>query len=322
MIRHTYRSVWIILISIMSACGSPLSIAPTRVPASTITVQHVATDTVVPAPLPATTTPELPSTAVAPATGVALGLNPAPLAAVQTIVDYYAAINQQQYAVAYRFWAQPSQTLAQFAAGFADTIESRVRIGQVDISLDHMIVPVTIVAVVNQTTGDQVVQWFRGTYTVQNAQILDATITAITAPAPRDDDDPTQLVTNYYIALQQYQFATAYTLWADNGGASQLAYADFVQHIADTQGATISTGDVQQEGAAGSTYATIPVVARVPQGTDVPRVWCGTYTVRRAMVPPFEQLGWRITQADMQAVTIPSSDDATLQRLLRTGCTP
>jgi len=283
-------------------------------PASTTVTQPAATTTI---------TPEPPQDGVtASGLGAGLALNPASLAAVQTIVDYYRALNQQRYADAYALWAQPSQTLAQFSAGFAATVESRVRIGQVDMALDHIIVPVTVVAVVNLANGDQQVQWFAGTYTVQQSTIRAADIVATTAPASPDDSDLAVLVTNYYTALQQLQFSTAYTLWADNGGASQLAYADFVRSIADTQGATITTGTVQQEGAAGSTYAIIPVVGVVAHGTDTPRVLCGTYTARHVMVPPFDQLGWQITQSDIQTVATQMRDDATLKRLLQTGCTP
>lgn len=319
--QRIYRTLGMLMVASLSACGRPLTATPTPMPASATATQPAASPTTTSEP--ATVTPEPTPNAVVPSgTGTGLGLNPAPLAAVQTIVDYYTAINQQRYADAYAFWAQPSQTLAQFSAGFATTVESRIRIGQGDLSLDRIIVPVTVAAVGNLANGDQQVQWFAGTYTVQNNTILAADMAATPPPASADDSDPALLVTNYYAALQQLQFSTAYTLWADNGGASQRTYADFVQHIADTQGATVTTGTVQQEGAAGSTYATIPVVVVVAQGTDMPRVLCGTYTARHVMVPPFDQLGWQLTQSDIQQVPTQTHDDATIQRLLHTGCMP
>lgn len=316
----------------LSACGAPLPPSATSTPAPATNTPVPATNTPVPVtntpvpvtntPVPATDTPVATAAVAAPGgTSPGLGLNPAPLAAVQTIVDYYTAINQQQYATAYHLWAHPNQTLAQFSAGFANTVESRVRIGQINTTLDSVAVEVIIVAVINLTNHDQKVQWFTGTYTVQHNSILTATIAETAAPATRDDDDPAQLLTHYYAALQNMQFGTAYTLWADNGTASQLSFADFVHGITDTQ-ATVTTGTVQQEGAAGSAYATIPavIVAHAVDGSV--NVLCGTYTARRTMVPPFEQLGWRITQADVAVVAGVQSDAASIQHLLTSGCKP
>lgn len=309
----------------LSACTpTPTTRDATAIPA-TITI-HPATATAIPtAPMiHAATATEIPATNVpTPVSSMPeLDVNPAPLIAVQTIVDYYTAINQQHYTDAYGIWAQPNQTQDQFAAGFADTVTSRIRIGQIELMFDTVTVPVTITAVINLANGDQAVQWFAGKYTIQNKLIVAASINAIAPPAQRDDMDAAQVVTSYYAALQQYQYGAAYTLWADNGGASQLSYADFVQHMADAQQTTITTGTVQREGAAGSEYATVPTVIVVTHGDGTTQVQCGTYTLRRAMVPPFEQLGWRITQSDIQPVTGSNADSASLQHLLTTGCTP
>jgi hypothetical protein len=114
----------------------------------------------------------------------------------------------------------------------------------------------------------------------------------------------------------------AYTLWANNGGDSQLPYADFVQSLAPLQGAVVTTGTVQQEGAAGSTYATVPTVSVTTQADGTAQVRCGTYTLRHVNVPPFDQLGWRITQAAMEPVVGAKSDAPTIQHLLASGCMP
>lgn len=316
MIRSWHICVSLIVIIAISACG-----APPPLPATATLVP--VTVTPVPATVaPATPLPDPTATGALPSdTSTGHELNPIPLVAVQTIIDYYTAINQQQYATAYHLWAQPSQTLAQFSAGFANTVESRVRIGLIELMFDTVTVPVTITAVINQTNGEQQVQWFAGTYTVQHNTIIAADITPMAAPSTHDDDEPAQLLTHYYTALQNMQFGTAYTLWADNGTASQLAYADFVHSIADSQ-ATITTGTVQQEGAAGSSYATVPVVVVGVAQDGSPQVRCGTYTTRRAMVPPFDQLGWRITQADMAVVAGAQPDATHIQHLLTQGCMP
>jgi hypothetical protein len=42
----------------------------------------------------------------------------------QLLVDYFSAVNDGDYATAYGFWMNPSQTYAQFVAGWSDTTET------------------------------------------------------------------------------------------------------------------------------------------------------------------------------------------------------
>jgi hypothetical protein len=251
-----------------------------------------------------------------------MGLNPVPLAAVQTIIDYYTAINAQQYPAAYKLWNNPTQTVAQITSVFTGTVESRVRIGDPVIAMDVVTLPVTITAIVNQPNGDQKVQYFAGTYTVQNNLITNTTIAEVAAPTSSDDSDAAPLVANYYATINELKFSMAYTLWANNGGDSGLSYADFVQSLAAMQGAVVTTGTVQEEGAAGSTYATVPTVSVNTQADGAAQVLCGTYTLRHVNVQPFDQLGWRITQVALNPVAGVPSDAATIQKLLASGCTP
>lgn len=323
---RAWRMAVCISLWVLSGCGATATVAPTPttivvpvtdtpvavVPATATTV--VATETTVPATATAIVAPVV--------TAPSLGLNPAPLAAVQTIVDYYTAINAQQYPAAYKLWNNPSQTLAQITSVFTGTVESRVRIGDPDVAVDVITLPVTITAIVNQANGDQKVQYFAGTYTVQNNLITDTTIAEVAAPAHSDDSDAAQLVANYYAAINNLKFAMAYTLWSNNGSDSQLAYAQFVQSLAPLQGAVVTTGTVQEEGAMGSTYATVPTVSVTTQADGTAQVMCGTYTVRHVNVPPFDQLGWRITQVAMNPVVGAKPDAPTTQKLLASGCTP
>jgi hypothetical protein len=242
--------------------------------------------------------------------------NPASLAAVQTILDYYSAISAQQYPDAYKLWNNPSQTVAQITSVFTGTVESRVRIGDPAVVVDVVTLPVTIAAVVNQANGDQKVQYFAGTYTVQNNLITDTTIAEVAAPTSSDDSDTVQLLNNYYAAINNLKFAMAYTLWFNNGSDSQLPYIEFVQSVATMQGAVVTTGTVQEEGAMGSTYATVPTVSVTTQADGTAQVMCGTYTLWHVNVPPFDQLGWRITQVAMNPVVGAQSDASTIQTLL------
>ncbi len=318
-----WRMVVLVGLFVLSACGATAAVAPTpTVGVAPATETPVA---VVQAPVAATETPvpAAETAIVAPVvTAPGMGLNPAPLAAVQTIVDYYTAITAQQYPDAYKLWNNPSQTLAQITSVFTGTVESRVRIGDPDVAVDVVTLPVTIAAVVNQANGDQKVRYFAGTYTVQNNLITDTTIAEVAAPTSSDDSDPVQLLNSYYAAINNLKFGMAYTLWFNNGSDSQLPYAEFVQSLAPLQGAVMTTGTVQQEGAMGSTYATVPTVSVTTQADGSVQVLCGTYTLRHVNVQPFDQLGWRITQVAMNPVAGAATDSANIQKLLTSGCTP
>jgi hypothetical protein len=318
-----WRMVVLVSLFVLSACGATTAVAPT---ATTIDAPATATAVVVPATATvaaATTVPTEAPVIVTPSGPTpGMGLNPASLAAVQTIVDYYTAINAQQYSAAYKLWDNPSQTLAQITTVFTGTVESRVRIGNPEMAVDMVTLPVTITAIVNQANGDQKVQYFAGTYTVKNNLITDTTIAEVAAPTSSDDSDAAQLVANYYAAINELKFSMAYTLWFNNGGDSQLPYAGFVQSLAPIQGAVVTTGTVQEEGAAGSTYATVPTVSVTSQADGSAQVLCGTYTLRHVNVQPFDQLGWRITQVAMSPVSGAKSDAPSIQKLLKSGCTP
>ena len=88
------------------------------------------------------------------------------------------------------------------------------------------------------------------------------------------------------------------------------------------QGAVVTTGTVQEEGTMGSRYAMVPTVSVTTQADGTAQVMCGTYTLRHVDVPPFDQLGWRITQVAMNPVADAKSDGSTIQTLLASGCTP
>ena len=318
-----WRLVVLVSMLVLSACGATTAVAPT---ATVIAAPATATAVVVPATatvVAATTVPtEAPVIVTPSGTTLGMGLNPASLAAVQTIVDYYTAINAQQYPAAYKLWDNPSQTLVQITTIFTGTVESRVRIGDPVVAVDMITLPVAVTAVVNQANGDQKVQYFAGTYTVKNNLITDTTIAEVAVPTSSDDSDAAQLVANYYAIINELKFSMAYTLWFNNGGDSQLPYAGFVQSLAPIQGAVVTTGTVQEEGAAGSTYATVPTVSMTPQADGSVQVLCGTYTLRHVNVQPFDQLGWRITQVAMSPVVGTKSDAPSIQKLLASGCTP
>ena len=77
-------------------------------------------------------------------------------------------------------------------------------------------------------------------------------------------------------------------------------------------------GTPQIGAAAGSIYAEIPALVSAKQRDGSQQTFCGTYTMRKLNVPPFDQLGWHIEKADMaQHAAVPAADAA---RVLANGC--
>jgi hypothetical protein len=254
-------------------------------------------------------------------------------AAFQTVLDYYDAINRRAYDRAYHLWAQggaaSNQTFDQFKAGFANTIQVSIQFGMASPSSIGVTVPITVVAIVNAPNNppeDQLVQRFGGTYTVEhNAagwQLASANITATNgdAPLPADTGDPLTLLQSYYAAIDGRDFPRAYTYWSDNGAASQQTFMQFSQGFATTNHVAIELGQPQSNGAAGSIYAEVPIVIVATQQDGSQQAFCGTYTLRRLNVPPFDRLGWRIERADIasHANVQPGSDQA--KSLLTASC--
>ncbi len=286
--------------------AQPATAAPTSPPASQ-------TQPATPAPIP---------------TPAAVGGDEA--AAVQTVLDYYDAINQHAYDRAYRLWARngaaSGQTLDQFKQGFDGTDRVSVQLGKTSTSGGAVAVPIAIASVVEVTDQEQQVQRFQGSYTVQLGangwQLAGANIAKVGAHGqpPADVGDPLALLQAYYAAINERDFGRAYTYWSNNGAASQQTFAQFSQGFAATEGVTIEAGTPQEQGAAGSSYATTPIVIMATQSDGTAQTFCGTYLVRQFHVPPLEALGWRIERASIAAVaTVQPGSDA-VQRLLTNGC--
>src|SRR6185437_17036568 len=91
-----------------------------------------------------------------------------------------------------------------------------------------------------------------------------AVLAAVTFPAfaaePAYLDDRSTaaaLVKSFYNAVDRHEYARAYTYFGAAGGPQP--YAQFAAGYADTVSVRVVTGTAQGEGAAGSTYFTLPV---------------------------------------------------------------
>lgn len=114
---------------------------------------------------------------------------------------------------------------------------------------------------------------------------------------------PAQLVRRYYDAIQAGKYDSAYSLWGQSGQASGKNPAAFSAGFAQTKQVHATVSDsVQLEGAAGSQYATVPVVVDATLLDGTRQHFGGTYTLRRAMVDGAtpEQRRWHIYAADLK----------------------
>jgi len=323
---RVWRIAVLVSLYVLSACGTttavmqPATATAVTQPTTATAVTQPATATAVTQPTTATVVMQ-PATATAvtqPATATAvidlatatvvtdpamLEIEPLELQtrAVQTLLDYYGAINQKQYLVAYALLVTPNQTLAQFTAQYENNIDSRLWVGAPEVDGDTVTIAVTVVTAVNQKNGDQASQWTNETYTVKNNMITSAVIEAATQ---KNELAPDQVMVNYYDARYNVQknyllLPMSYTMWQSNGGASSLSYTQFVEQMIWAP-ADVFVGAAQIEGAAGSMEATVPVIEAYNDADSFLKgysyVYCGTYTLRRSDVPPFDQFGWQITQ--------------------------
>jgi hypothetical protein len=161
----------VLLLLVLTACGllSAESPLPSSVPVATA------------APQPSASAP-----ATSPAAGRTEGT-----AAVQVVLDYYQSIAEKRYDQAYSLWAQngaaSGQTLSEFKQGYANTAGLSVLLDQLTVSGDAVMLPITILSVLNQPDQTQQPQRFTGTYTLRQEgaswRIVSATIAESDAAA-------------------------------------------------------------------------------------------------------------------------------------------
>lgn len=96
------------------------------------------------------------------------------------------------------------------------------------------------------------------------------------------------VITSYYNAINRKEYARAYSYFGR--GNAPNSYGPWKAGYANTQSVSVSFGDVESEGAAGSTYYSVPVFLSVGASSG-PSYFSGCYTVRLAQPtiqePPF-----------------------------------
>ncbi|MGH2634051.1 MAG: hypothetical protein ACRDG3_11625 [Tepidiformaceae bacterium] len=255
------------------------------------------------------------------------------IASEQVLIDYYTALNNQDYTKAYGLWADngaaSQQTATQFAQGYANTVRVEAVFDNATPASNGVSIGATIYSVVNTPatpTPGQAVEQYSGVYhlTKQSGawKISGGDIQKgpNLAAAPADVADATTALESYYKALNAQQYAKAFTYWSNEGEANGNTFTEFANGYANTKSVDPHFGTPMSGGAAGSIYAEVPAVVISTLADGSTQTFCGKYTMRQVNVPPFQLLGWHIDSASVAQVTGPAPDAAAIQQMLTGGC--
>lgn len=113
------------------------------------------------------------------------------------------------------------------------------------------------------------------------------------------------VVSEYYAALDNGDFAQAYRLWSHDGAASGQSlqqFADSFGGAASRRVELMTPGRI--DAAAGSRYIEVPLAIEETGRDGRVHRYAGAYTLRRAVVDGAspEQRAWRISSADLREV--------------------
>ncbi|MBA3869472.1 MAG: hypothetical protein H0X30_09980 [Anaerolineae bacterium] len=272
------------------------------------------------------------------------------------IGSYYNAITLADYPRAYSYWesAPGNQTETQFAAGFADTASAQVLVqepifedagaGNVHASVPTLVIAnrkngtqayyagcfithKTNVPVGNATEPDPNWHLQSATLKQQNSLSLAALATACTQPVslmdglvPPNQLDPLQTVTSYFTALATGGVITSY--WEDPN--QDIVYQTYGKELTHEISLELYVNPViDEEGAAGSAYATVPalVVLNTPDNTK--QYLTGCYVTRLSNVPVGNATepdpNWHFYNATIGTL---GTDVAAAIATVAQGCTP
>lgn len=116
---------------------------------------------------------------------------------------------------------------------------------------------------------------------VTTIAIIGAGVVSASAAQPSYRDDrstPAAVVASYYNAVNRHEYARAYSYF--NPTNPPEPYARFKRGYGETVSVRVVTGDATAEGAAGSTYFTLPVAIDALSRDGTHHQFAGCYTVR------------------------------------------
>jgi len=113
-------------------------------------------------------------------------------------------------------------------------------------------------------------------------------------PAYRDDRSTAEaVISSFYNAIDRQEYARAWSYYEDGQGVPK--FKAFVAGYQTTKSVAVTLGKTAEEGAAGSTYYSVPVSIDAVDTTGKHAYFAGCYTLRLASpsnqaVPPFRPL--------------------------------
>lgn len=236
---------------------------------------------------------------------------------VLLVASYYNAINLQDYGRAYGYWENPPKgaALEQFAAGYADTTRAAAFVklpAFVGGAAGSIYAGVPVLLVADRTDGSQ--HFYSGCFTARRSNVpvgnatepdpnwrlnsaslrevptFDLTLLdnaceqrMSLASAPQNLTSPVSLLAAYYEAIVNRDYARAYGYWEN---PPKPTVQQFAQGFANTRDiAIVLRLDVFAEGAAGSTYASLPTLVMATLNDGTRQYFTGCFTARHVNVP-------------------------------------
>lgn len=316
-----------LIVALASACGGGSSSEKTATPESgATTTSSAGTGTASAGSSPT----GAPSGSAVPAGTVSPGDQ---VTSEQVLIDYYTALNQQDYPTAYALWANngaaSQQTEAQFAQGYANTVRIQAVFDNPVPASNGVAIGTSILSVVN-TPGTpapgQAVEQYSGVYhlTKQSGSWKisggDIQRGADATTAPPELADATTALQSYYKALKAGQYAKAFTYWSNEGQANKNSFTAFANGYGSTKSIDAQFGTPVTGGAAGSTYSEVPAVIVSTMVDGSVQTFCGKYTMRKLNVQPFQLLGWHIDSAAVAQTPGGAPTAGQIQQWLSGGC--
>ena len=133
-----------------------------------------------------------------------------------------------------------------------------------------------------------------------------------------DRSSPESLIRSLYNAINQHQYARA---WSYYGDAPAKDFQTYSKGFENTDHVDVLTGDVSGEGAAGSTFFNVPVAIRAKDAKGNATYFSGCYVLRQVngaiQEPPYTPL--HIQSAKLKSI---KKDDFTRNSLPKCGDTP
>src|SRR5690606_22590857 len=141
-----------------------------------------------------------------------------------------------------------------------------------------------------------------------------------------DRSTPAALVQSHYNAINRGEYLRAWSYFGDNAYArdddadAQDDYEAMKTLYEDPGFFEVLTGNVTEEGAAGSTYSYVPVALRVSNKDGEAYQLAGCYTIRLAQptnqdAPPYHPM--HIVNGELEL-----ADDTSLKSVIPKDCTP